>query len=327
MSSVKEIIEKLFSRYKSNHFGYETLVRYLSYIGVRYPDSKVFDISCDLIHTNLYYDSTFKNFTKDYTLLLKKRTIKKDTLIVDKESLAKYSFTRLDTIGDGSCFFHAVFMGIYDNYNNSDTRHRIDIVKRFRGLLSDSISISQWESLNNGKLALSELCHFLSSTYKYNTSFSEFLLDAQLTSNSLDEFVSLLKTNKFARKIVINIDTIKQSLFETYKKKLANPAVWVGTEPTDVDAIQLLGDFLGIDIYIFSVYKKMPYVLPCHSSFSYLLDTHKRRPAVFVLNTGNTHFESMGIFQYYTSGDRYVKKMFYPNDSVVKHLYDIISDK
>lgn len=325
MSDISHIIHELFSRYSRFHFDYHKLLRYLSYIAYRYSEPTVFDLSYTYIMNHFPNDPVFKSFKKDYKLSLEKRKLRESRLIVDKDYLSKYHFVHSDTIGDGSCFFHSVLMGISDNtYNTADTKERINIVKNLRRLLSQNITLEQWENLNEGKLAISEICQFLRSKFGYNNSFTEFLFNVQLESETLHGFISSLREHKFARKIIVHLNDIKNHLFENYKERLSNPSVWVGTDEGDVDAINLFADFLGIDIYIFSMYKKMPYVLPYHSSFSYTKN-HKKRPSVFLLNINNTHFESMGIVQKDKRGELYVKRFFSANDIVVKKLYSIIT--
>lgn len=313
---IKQIINEVFYRYDTYRISYKKLIQYLSYIIKKYPDDNIMELCKKYV----------KNLPSSFSIDLHHSLNKKNQLIVKKEELKDYHFTRLDTIGDGSCFFHSVLMCICDNnYNNCSTKDKMTMVKKVRQHLADNLLMDTWEALNEGKLMIKEINSFLLNKFSYNSNLCEFLFNAQLTSETFDEYISILKDNKCARKIIVHMDLIKKHCFDKYREKLTDSSVWVGTEDTDVDAINLFADFLGIDIYVFSVYKSMPNVVPYHSSFSYSKN-HKKRPSICILNSNNTHFESMGVLYENSNGGIYTKQLFSSNDNMVKKLYNIINN-
>lgn len=46
----------------------------------------------------------------------------------------------MNTIGDGSCFFHCIAYAMFENYKVGSTKERISIVRQFRDELSDKLS-------------------------------------------------------------------------------------------------------------------------------------------------------------------------------------------
>lgn len=60
---------------------------------------------------------------------------------------------RTGTIGEGSCFFHALLHAYSKDYISMNTSGRMKFVKRLRASIAKKIDKSHWESLSNGLIA------------------------------------------------------------------------------------------------------------------------------------------------------------------------------
>lgn len=313
----QQLINEIFYRYSTYRISYNKLVSVFCELCKTYPEEDIMSLS----RPYTIKDKSLSSFYEDVEEELNHKT----HLKVSREGLEDYKFVRYDTIGDGSCFFHSVLTCISDNYNQSTTGEKIDMVKKIRSLLSENVNINTWERLNGEKLMIKEINGFLIQKFSYSQPLVEFLFDCQLKSETFNEYVDYLKENRYARKIVVHMDKIKEHCFLSYINKLSNSSVWVGTEENDVDAIQLFADFLGIDIYVFSVYKKMPNIVPYYTSFSYERD-HEVRPSICILNINNTHFEAMGVRCRDKRNRVYTKHLFRSNDEMINKLYNVVNN-
>ena len=60
---------------------------------------------------------------------------------------------RTGTIGEGSCFFHALLHAYSKDYVSMNTCGRMKFVKRLRSSIARKIDKGRWESLSNGLIA------------------------------------------------------------------------------------------------------------------------------------------------------------------------------
>jgi hypothetical protein len=71
---------------------------------------------------------------------------------------------QMETIGDGSCFFHAIAYSMYELYKKSSQIERRKIVRSIRNELADKLSVTQdngktvYQNLSRGKLEEFSLC-------------------------------------------------------------------------------------------------------------------------------------------------------------------------
>jgi hypothetical protein len=59
---------------------------------------------------------------------------------------------RTGTIGDGSCFFHALLYALFSHYRGKSIPDRIAYVESVRNAMSDSLTIERWKTLGNGEM-------------------------------------------------------------------------------------------------------------------------------------------------------------------------------
>ena len=78
-----------------------------------------------------------------------------------------FIFKRIYTIGDGSCFIHALLGACNENYKNMNTKSKISIVRKMRILISQYIENSNiYKELSRGNLE--EFSKFVPEVNKNN---------------------------------------------------------------------------------------------------------------------------------------------------------------
>lgn len=119
---------------------------------------------------------------------------------------------RIETIADGSCFFHAILHAMYDDYKNSNVKDKGFIARRFREQLSTTLNtykeedMTWYDYLCNGKLS-----EFSKSVVECSLENMENELDSTSSvSNIYNEYISeLIDTNIF----IVDVD--RQTLYLT----------------------------------------------------------------------------------------------------------------
>ena len=113
---------------------------------------------------------------------------------------------RLATIGDGSCFFHAVLKGYYDKYQNDSTyRYRKELVKDLRSDLSKALSLpdpdhpgkNYYQTISDGTIAeLGNMGIQLTDDFGHRIDYSLRGLESLLASESFigDEIYSFVSS-------------------------------------------------------------------------------------------------------------------------------------
>lgn len=63
-----------------------------------------------------------------------------------------YNLVRVYAIGDGSCFFHAILLGVSEEYLNLSRRGKIQMAKKLRKRLSQELDEDKYSKLSGGNL-------------------------------------------------------------------------------------------------------------------------------------------------------------------------------
>jgi len=66
---------------------------------------------------------------------------------------------RVGTVGDGSCFFHAIMHAISSDYREAETTEKQEMVKRLRGTVASKFKFQRWIELPTAWVAFQELFH------------------------------------------------------------------------------------------------------------------------------------------------------------------------
>jgi hypothetical protein len=113
------------------------------------------------------------------------------TTVTFKTPLAD-NLCRTGTIGDGSCFFHALLYGINPNYKLVKNEQKIEMVEDLRSEISKSLDISDWEKLGNGSLAI----------LSYSEIYNELLNFFYRVVDDPSEFLKVNETNFINQKLI-----------------------------------------------------------------------------------------------------------------------------
>lgn len=109
----------------------------------------------------------------------------------EHDDWSRFKVVRFDTIGDGSCFFHAFLAAFYLPYRDAKDKEKREIVRSFRRELSkelystDAKGVSNYDKLGEGNLrafgnavreySLDGMCKRLDSYQYVGHEFNEFL--------------------------------------------------------------------------------------------------------------------------------------------------------
>lgn len=224
---------------------------------------------------------------------------------------------RVNTIGDGSCFFHSVLRNIYCRYNTMNTREKQEFVSTVRKSLAKRLTLENWLNLGNGMLAYNLVIMNFVKYIEENVDDKNIIQIIQShDSDNLNDYIEkLIKKINSTR----SIEFIKRSFimiirktFQQFRNKLADTRVWIGEDyfSGSIDIFEYVSDILNVDIYLFEdsgyLYKQ-----------SILHNTrYKKRPSIFILWTNENHYESLVTREH---------TIFSHNSPFVKKLYRIVT--
>jgi hypothetical protein len=141
------------------------------------------------------------------------------------------NLSRTGTLGDGSCFFHALLYGLNPEYKYFSTNKKIKSVEVIRDELSKSIDIDEWEKLGNGAIAevsyneiYNQLLNFFYNVVEdpekflkttednlINTKLIEMLFMGKFIG-SYEKLFSLLYIDDFEKEILVKAFSLKEKI-------------------------------------------------------------------------------------------------------------------
>ncbi|MDD4931683.1 MAG: methyltransferase domain-containing protein [Candidatus Colwellbacteria bacterium] len=224
------------------------------------------------------------------------------------------SLVRTGTVGDGSCFFHAVLKSISPDYSKLDRDERKEFVAKLRNKLADQLTMKQWESFGNGTLAYSRVIPRVVKYIKSNVPSIfdiakgvENSRDSSTVQNYLDQLI-ILVPDDLVKKVTNIFSQLRKKIFEEFKVDLTKCSTWVGQEMGSVDVFEYISDYLNIDIYLIKDTTRAPYRQGVDCNIRY-----KDRKSVIVLWIGDSHYEAAGILE-----GKKIKRVFEPSDEIIK---------
>lgn len=172
-----------------------------------------------------------KNLSKCYrTIFFWKRPtrILRETETLDIDEIAKINKSifgnnavRIGTIGDGSCFFHAILTSIDDEYINMNKVERKRRIKELRKSLSEIFTEDEYMSLANGNI------YELGKTLK-RYSYDRMLKTLQDTKSWIgNEFLDFICKNMY-----LNIYIITDKDWSIYKQGIQKEYIYDENRPT-----------------------------------------------------------------------------------------------
>lgn len=244
----------------------------------------------------------------------KLKMIDMDKNVVFNVSYLEYPLIRTGTIGDGSCFFHAVMKSIYPNYSKKTENERREMISKLRLKLSDSLSLEQWESLGNGLLSymsiIPKVIDYITNNFSIEISNIAKKLD-NIKDSTLKIFHKNLISSvpdEYKEKLDNVFNDVKDNEFKKFKNLLKDCKIWVGQEEGSVNAFEYLSNWLNIDIYILKDTIRAPYKQGFDCNIIY-----KGRQSILVLWVEESHYEAVCIMT-----DGKIKRVFNPDDDIIK---------
>lgn len=188
------------------------------------------------------------NLSKCYrTIIFWKRPtrIVRETEILNVNEIVKINKSifgenavRIGTIGDGSCFFHAILTSIDDEYINMNKIERKRKIKELREDLSNSFTEDEYKNLANGNI------YELGKTVE-QFSYERMLMQLRDTKSWIgNEFLDFI-----CKHIYLNIYIIVDSDWNIYKQGIQKKDIYDNKRPTIIILWQG-----GIHYEVFAIY-------------------------------------------------------------------------
>lgn len=237
-------------------------------------------------------------------------------------------FIRTGTVGEGSCAFHSILTSIDKVYRSLDSNRREEYVAKLRKALSDRLTMEKWISFGKGHLSYSltvpRFIKYIEKEKLFPQIYDELHNDMNSMKSYIDNLSSILMTNlsggeeshKQVNKLKKIFDIIQQRAFKDFKDKLRDCSAWVGQDiyAGSVDVFEYISDFFNIDIYILRDSTRKPYrMADCDVKY-------KNRKSIIVLWIGNSHYESVGVFNKFT---KKIKRMFDYSDPIIDKIRNL----
>ena len=240
------------------------------------------------------------------------RLIGDDDIIPIKVKNFNENVYKIGTIGEGSCFFHALLKACYPVYQeNPQYKQRSYIVKRFRTELAVLLlSKFKGESKSNYYIVNNGLFPKMDENQKYTLSTIKSLEDSLINTNSNERLNIQNQINKLKSDIITDldgtpIDFSEKGLFEYIRsnRDVGDDIIGYVTNPMILNvAVILIKCMNGECSYIYDT-----------------IDKNTERPIVVIAGDG-THFETVGVERGLEDGTYALSTMFFPDDPFVEHL-------
>jgi hypothetical protein len=240
------------------------------------------------------------------------RLIGDDDIIPIKVKNFNENVYKIGTIGEGSCFFHALLKACYPVYQeNPQYKQRTYIVKRFRTELAVLLlSKFKGESKSNYYIVNNGLFPKMDENQKYTLSTIKSLEDSLINTNSNERLNIQNQINKLKSDIITDldgtpIDFSEKGLFEYIRsnRDVGDDIIGYVTNPMILNvAVILIKCMNGECSYIYDT-----------------IDKNTERPIVVIGGDG-THFETVGVERVLEDGTYALSTMFFPDDPFVEHL-------
>lgn len=231
------------------------------------------------------------------------------------------NLVRTGTIGDGSCFFHALLYSLSPSYRGRSHSERMNDVVELRGALAEYVTLSRWKELSNGEMykmqILSELRHQLSLLceeplfQKWDSHYLPSLAN-HWTSTKLKSLCTRLqvivdvvydRAPPFPLSNCVEfLNQVESNALERYKDHLRT--AWV-----DDSMIELVSDCFDCNLHFIQASNRRIYR-------TFLKNKASRPKNVVFCWIDDSHYESIGEID--SSGK--VERVFDSNDELIKKL-------
>jgi hypothetical protein len=222
-----------------------------------------------------------------------------------------YTFVRIGTIGEGSCFFHSVYESIDPEYRKLSKDKKKKFIIKKREELVDSITMNEF--LYYGDYLINNLLIFLNEQIEGEGNLVlPTIYPIMNIEQKLDVLSSYVEENKvLSRK---KFDKFINKEYGRFKDKLKDCSEWV-----EYYALSLLQRKMNINFIIIT--DKYRDIYQTGNKYNY------DNPFLIILNLDNTHYEAVGLL--YENPDEednrkyLLERIFNINDSVIKQLLRI----
>lgn len=251
---------------------------------------------------------------------------------------------RTGVLGDGSCFFHALFYSLSKDYRKMGLMDKNKFVKNFRRDLSRTISVNDWLSFGGGSIALIAYQSRINKTFE--RLYDYFCFDKEINS----DYKKIIKNNLKIKKILDKnnkkyyLDKFLPDFFKNHPG-IINSKDELGDEMNlrdfmydicefskeyeyqsfieyvdsdgwvDQSLIGYISDVVDRDIYFIDGDTRVPYMIGGKADY-------KRRKSVVLCFTNSSHFESMGVIR-----NGKVSREFNGDDKLIEKIYSFLFKK
>lgn len=206
------------------------------------------------------------------------------------------NIVRTGTVGDGSCFFHALLYSISGSYRKLSVPDRVNYVSKVRQKIAKSVDRMVWKNLGNGEVFRLQ---FVSQFREHILRYVQSLPNSPYTVQHWDDIVLSEVCNKWksvslndCRNIILNIvpdtdeDNLQQiiertedQIFQGFQHHVQN--AWV-----DEFLMELVSDFFKCNFYFINATNRQVYTM--------IQPRHQYDKNVVFCWMEETHYECLG---------------------------------
>lgn len=254
------------------------------------------------------------------------------------------NYVRTGTVGDGSCFFHAVFFAHSPSYANKPDDKKGLIVQRLRRRLEERLTKQKWASLGSGAVAVLDfqiqLNKLLESFHQKEKEGLEDLIAHAIPYKVLDEKVLpsayensdtlekckvaiMERAEEYLQSQLESVTSENGALADKAKRLHQKATEWlesmiasaedrafkkfsnkIRAAQVDDSMIEYVSDFLGQDIAFIDFEENRPYKR----------GGMKGRPMMVLIWIGRSHYEVLGRLSRGRNGEKCIERIFPKND-------------
>lgn len=226
---------------------------------------------------------------------------------------ANYTFVRIGTIAEGSCFFHSIYENIDPKYRKLSNRKKKEFIIKKREELVDTITLDEF--LYYGDYLINNLLIYLNE--KIEEKEEKLVIPTIYPIMNIKQKLEILSSYMEEKHVLSreDIDEFINNEYEKFRDKLKDCSEWIS-----YDVLSFIQRKLNINFIIITDQYRDIYQTA--NKYNY------ENPFLLILNLNNTHYEAIGLLyenpKYSEDNKKYLlERIFNISDPVIRQLLGI----
>jgi hypothetical protein len=215
------------------------------------------------------------------------------------------NLARTGTIGDGSCFFHAMAWSLEPTYPDMDTTEKIKMVNSIRKLTSKSLDVDAFKKLGKGSIYRLLMTEAISECIDDDDRESVNIdLSNKWSSTEVDDCLPIVEPHGVSK---TDLESLEKSTLDIFVQHIENDYV-------DEFCIEHISNVFDINILILYGPTREPY------SYHHDIKVGKRTIIILYIDE---HYESIGVlYRNNGSNDLLISRMFNFDDVLIRRILE-----